>query len=100
MKNKQEFIKKMNIADDSFTAISNFYGKMKTNPHQKTKLINSIRKEINKITRIKEVFKNPSWNYATEDKDKLLELRDRLDEEDRKVRILSFFLTILPIFNA
>ena len=85
MKNKQEFLKKMTIADDSFTAISNFYGKMKTNPHQKTKLINSVKKEINKITRIKDVFKNPSCNYATEDRERLLELRDRLEEEDRKV---------------
>lgn len=87
MKNKQEFMKKMSIADDSFTAISNFYGKMKTNPNQKTKLINSIKKEINKITRIKEVFKNPSCNYASEDRERLLALRDKLDEEDRKVLI-------------
>jgi len=86
MKNRQEFMKKMSIAEDSFTAISNFYGKMKSNPHQKTKLINSIKKEINKITRIKEVFKNPSCNYPTEDKEKLMLLRDRLDEEDRKLR--------------
>ena len=56
MKNKHEFTKKMNIASESFMAIENFYGKMKVNPHQKTKFINSIKKEINKITRIKEVF--------------------------------------------
>ena len=95
MKNRQEFIKKMSIADDSFRAISNFYGKIKANPHHKTKLINSIKKEINKITRIKEVFKNPSWNYATEDKERLLELRDRLDEEDRKVTLFFEFTHIL-----
>jgi len=58
MKNKQEFIKKINIASESFVAIENFYGKMKLNPHQKTKFINSIKKEINKITRIKEVNLN------------------------------------------
>lgn len=55
MKNKQEFTKKMNIATESFMAIENFYGKMKTSPHLKDKFINSIKKEINKITRIKEV---------------------------------------------
>jgi hypothetical protein len=55
MKNKQEFTKKMGIATESFLAIESFYGKMKSNPHQKQKFINSIKKEINKITRIKEV---------------------------------------------
>lgn len=55
MKNKQEFTKKMNIASESFLAIESFYGKMKTSPHLKQKFINSIKKEINKITRIKEV---------------------------------------------
>ncbi len=55
MKNRQEFSKKMNIASESFMAIDNFYGKMKSNPHQKEKFINSIKKEINKITRIKDV---------------------------------------------
>lgn len=55
IKNKQEFIKKMAIAQESFQAIESFYGKMKANPHQKVKFINSIKKEINKISRIKDV---------------------------------------------
>ena len=55
MKNKSEFMKRMAIADESFQAIESFYGKMKANQDQKTKFINSIKKEINKITRIKDV---------------------------------------------
>ena len=55
MKNKQEFMKKMSIAQESFQAIESFYGKMKASPHQKVKFINSIKKEINKISRIKDV---------------------------------------------
>ena len=55
----------MAIAQESFQAIESFYGKMKASPHQKTKFINSIKKEINKISRIKDVniafFKN---NYS------------------------------------
>ena len=48
-------MKKMNIATESFLAIESFYGKIKDNPHMKQRLVNSIKKEINKITRIKEV---------------------------------------------
>ena len=66
MKNKSEFMKRMAIADESFQAIESFYenstiktifkiSKMKANQDQKTKFINSIKKEINKITRIKDV---------------------------------------------
>ena len=55
MKNKSEFMKRMTIAQEAFQAIESFYGKMKANPDQKTKFINSIKKEINKISRIKDV---------------------------------------------
>ena len=55
MKNRQVFVQKMAIAQESFQAIDSFYGKMKASPHQKIKFINSIKKEINKISRIKDV---------------------------------------------
>jgi len=65
MKNKQEFVKKMNIASESFLAIESFYGKIKDNPQMKSRLINSIKKEINKITRIKEVSEYSPINHLS-----------------------------------